>query len=440
MFRFLLALKHLLGALFFWLRFPASWLWGAVLKPSLLLGYRSYLFGRKIIDILLDELRHSMVSFFTSRHVVQSVAVLIAFFVTATNLRAAGVAAASDGPQDQSVFAVSHDANSEEILVEDSSAVIPAVESVDYMGDQAVAPQDALTGSGASGVDSAGSDVDAESPETILNALRPLPQTDDLGRPSTRTSIVEYTVQMGDTVSSIAIDFDLDASTILQSNGLDGRGFIKPGQVLKILPVDGILYTIKKGDNLSAIVKKYKSDADKVMEINRLADAGDLTVGENIILPDGILPALPAPPPPARLGNLGSIFSSPKSGSASVGRLLWPAGVRRITQYFRGAAHTGLDIAGPIGTPIYAAETGTVIYAGWNSGGYGNMIIIDHGGGLFTRYGHSSKLLVHVGDTVQRGDQISLMGSTGRSTGPHLHFEVMTGNVRHRLNPLDYIK
>lgn len=433
-------MKRLIAAFLFWLRFPAAWFWSVFVKPMLLLGYRTYLFGCKIADALIDELKRLMVGFFTSRHVVQAVVVLISFLVTATNIRAADPGIAPDSGENQSVFSVASDADGEETLVEDASAVIPAVESVNYMGGQAIAQQEVAVPADLTGEDSAILD-EGDANEPILNALRPLPETDDLGRPATRMSVIDYTVQDGDTVASIALEFDLNPQTVLGANDLGTRGFIKPGQTLRILPVDGIIYKVKKGDNLSSVAKKFKAEPEKIIEMNRMADASDLTVGMELILPDGILPPPPAPPAPTRLANIRDIFDAPTSNAKpSTSRLLWPAAVRRITQYFKGSRHTGVDIGGPIGTPIYAAEAGTVIYSGWNTGGYGNMIIIDHGRGLFTRYGHGSKLLARVGDTVERGKPIMLMGSTGRSTGPHLHFEVMTGNVRHRLNPLEYTR
>jgi murein DD-endopeptidase MepM/ murein hydrolase activator NlpD len=118
--------------------------------------------------------------------------------------------------------------------------------------------------------------------------------------------------------------------------------------------------------------------------------------------------------------------------------MIWPTPGRRITQYYSWS-HQGLDIGDKIGTPLYAADDGVVIIAqgGWN-GGYGNTILLDHGGGKRTRYGHASKLFVKVGDEVKKGETIAAMGSTGRSTGPHLHFEVLVNGTRY--NPLNYIK
>ena len=107
---------------------------------------------------------------------------------------------------------------------------------------------------------------------------------------------------------------------------------------------------------------------------------------------------------------------------------------------FRGAAamHPVIDLAGPMGTPIYATADGTVLRAGWNSGGYGNLIEIDHGKGIATRYGHLSAILVHAGDVIHRGDLIGRMGSTGRSTGSHLHYEVRIDG--RPVNPIPFMK
>jgi murein DD-endopeptidase MepM/ murein hydrolase activator NlpD len=198
---------------------------------------------------------------------------------------------------------------------------------------------------------------------------------------------------------------------------------------------------VKKGDTLLAIAKKFGSDTDKIVEANGLVNTASLSIGQRLILPGGKLPVVVPVAPTNVATNIKNVLKPAPSPDAktSLTKLLWPSAARRISQYYK-FKHTGVDIAGPVGTSIYAADDGTVSFAGWNNGGYGNMIVIDHGNGLYTRYAHSSKLLVKVGDVVKRGDTISLMGSTGRSTGPHLHFEVMTGTVSHRVNPFDYTK
>ena len=161
-------------------------------------------------------------------------------------------------------------------------------------------------------------------------------------------------------------------------------------------------------------------------------------IGEELIIPGGEKPQ-PVYVPPVRKSALGSIGAPPPSIGAPAGSgYLWPTTVRRITQYF-GLRHTGVDIAGPVGTPLYAAKAGIVTKSqcGWN-GGYGCYVVVDHGSGVETLYGHASELLVTAGEDVSQGQTIALMGSTGRSTGPHVHFEV---HLNRRLqNPLQYIR
>ncbi len=254
--------------------------------------------------------------------------------------------------------------------------------------------------------------------------------------PQLRDSIITYVVEDGDTISEIAEKFQLSTNTILWENKLGPRDFIKPGQELVILPVTGVTYTVSRGDTLRAIAAKYKAEEEDILEVNKLADASELKIGAKLIVPDGI------PPPAARptvttssgLASIKSIFTP---APAVAGKFNWPTTSHRITQYYRGWRHTGIDIGAPIGQPIYAAEDGVVITAGWNSGGYGLYIVIDHGNGLHTLYAHSSKLLVKKGDRVKKGEVIANIGSTGRSTGPHIHFEVRSNG--NRVNPLDYL-
>jgi len=254
-----------------------------------------------------------------------------------------------------------------------------------------------------------------------------------------RTDIAYYTVQMGDTISTIARKFSISINTILWANDLSSSGFIKPGNQLTILPYSGIVYTVKSGDTLSKIAAKYNIDTDKILSCNSLP--GGLKIGQKIIVPGAKKIAEEAPVTVARsYTGISIIKDIIKSSSAPVSgsRMIWPTQGHNITQYYSWR-HTGVDIANHIGTPVYAADSGTVIIAagGWN-GGYGNTIVIDHGNGIKTRYGHSSKLLVKVGDEVEKGQEIMLMGSTGNSTGPHLHFEVLINGSR--TNPLGYIR
>jgi len=254
--------------------------------------------------------------------------------------------------------------------------------------------------------------------------------------PQPRDGIITYVVKEGDTISEIAETFQINTNTLLWENQIGPRDFIKPGQELVILPVSGVSHTVKRGETLNAIAARYKAKTEDILEVNHLADASELQVGKKIIIPDGIPPPPPTPiaAPSSGLANLRDIF---KPAQPVAGKFNWPTASKRITQYFRGWRHTGIDIGLPLGNPIYAADDGVVITAGWNSSGYGNYIIIDHGNGIHTLYGHASKLGVKKGDRVKKGDVIGAIGSTGRSTGPHLHFEVrINGN---KVNPLDYL-
>ena len=257
---------------------------------------------------------------------------------------------------------------------------------------------------------------------------------------SQRTGIVEYEVQSGDVIGSIAARFGVSIETVLWANNLSLRSYIRPGDKLKIPPASGVLHVVKSGDTVSKIARTYNAEADEIVKANKLQkDGADIVIGEELFIPGGEKPVerrvVVATPSRA----LREVAAPPPSVSAPAGSgYLWPTSVRHITQYF-GWKHTGVDIAGPVGTPLYASKAGTVIKSqcGWN-GGYGCYVIIDHGGGVNTLYGHASQLYVSVGDAVEQGQVVAAMGSTGRSTGPHLHFEVRVSGAR--VNPLKYTR
>lgn len=264
--------------------------------------------------------------------------------------------------------------------------------------------------------------------DTVLVA--PLPP--GLESVVTRTETIEYIVESGDSVSTIAQKFNISTNTILWVNNLSSYSLIKPGQKLKILPTTGINHKVASGENLSAIAKKYQAEVDDIIEFNKLVSLSDIQIGQNLIIPAGIKPVTYVPKPQP---TITSIFTPP-SASVSGSQLQWPIDSHYITQYY-GWRHSGLDIAGDSGIAIYAAENGKVERAGWTSG-YGYNIIINHGNGLKTLYAHCSKMYVSVGQSVARGETIAGVGSTGWSTGPHLHFEVRVSSSR--VNPLSYIR
>lgn len=239
-----------------------------------------------------------------------------------------------------------------------------------------------------------------------------------------RDKIVKYEVQSGDTYSSIAKKFDISVDTILWQNKLDEGDLLKPGQTLEILPVTGMAHTVGRGDTIYSVAKKYQANAQAIVDFPFNSFTNDetfeLAVGQILIVPDGVKPAAPAIIAPL----LPIAQFTPSVGiTPGSGQFIWPsAGVlsQRFTWY-----HRGVDIANPNLPAIFAADTGTVVIAGWvDNSGYGNRIVIDHGNGFQTLYGHLSQIKVSVGQRVSKGQQIGVEGSTGRSTGPHLHFEI----------------
>lgn len=272
------------------------------------------------------------------------------------------------------------------------------------------------------------------------------PNITDLGEiAKLRNETVDYEVQAGETVSTIAARFNVSVSTILWENNLNAYSLIRPGDKLAILPVSGITYEVARGETIGAIANKYQVEEKEIIKINRINDSGKLMAGQKLIIP-GARKDFYAQKEVKRYSGIDAIkdigesiehlVKSPSAKPVAGNKMNWPTVGYRITQYYTWKHHA-VDIANKIGTPIYAADAGVIEYAGWGKG-YGNQIVIDHGGGKKTRYAHQSKFYVKKGDFVDKGQAIGAMGSTGWSTGPHLHFEVMINGVKY--NPLNYIK
>ncbi len=256
----------------------------------------------------------------------------------------------------------------------------------------------------------------------------------------TRKEVIEYVVKSGDSISTIASDFDISVNTILWENSLTAYSLIRPGDKLIILPSTGINHKVAKGDNLNSIATSYGVDVEMIAVANKFSEDSKLTVGQKIFIPGGKKKYVaPVASKPATSYNPITVIKdliNPDAGTTPANKMFWPAkGV--ITQYYTWKHH-GLDIANKQGTPIYSCDSGTIVYASWSKAGYGNMVEVDHGNGKHTRYGHFYQISVKVGDKVERGQLLGLMGTTGRSTGPHLHLEVRINNVTY--NPLSYIK
>lgn len=254
---------------------------------------------------------------------------------------------------------------------------------------------------------------------------------DDIKAAHTESSgeITVYTVRPGDSLSEIAAMFDVTANTILWANELTRASTIQPGDNLIILPVAGVRHVVKSGDTIASIAKKYDGNADEIVSYNQLASAADITAGDTLVIPGGEVQAAVAVKKPViaksvKITGSGSSFAL---GSDSSGTLVNPAPGTIKTQSIHG--YNGVDLGGHIGTTVRAAAAGQVIIAkasGWN-GGYGSYIVIKHQNGTQTLYGHLSRVDVVVGEKVTQTETIGAIGNSGKSTGPHLHFEVRGG-------------
>jgi LysM repeat protein len=248
--------------------------------------------------------------------------------------------------------------------------------------------------------------------------------------------VFTYTVQPNDNLWVIANGFGLQVETIAWANPEVEKApdLLSVGQVLVILPVDGIVHTVRPGDTIKKLAEDYKTTVQEVVgfEGNGLTEAPYvLTPGQELVLPGGRKQVVPW----QKIYPMTWVGAPPKGAARGSGRFAWPAR-GTLTQGF-WSAHLAIDIASRTGVPIYAADGGYVRMAGRDTWGYGNQIVIDHGNGFLTRYAHLDTMKVAAGQSVQKNEQIGTMGNTGRSTGPHLHFEVIQGGVKR--NPLGYL-
>lgn len=249
-----------------------------------------------------------------------------------------------------------------------------------------------------------------------------------------RATIEEYEIKPGDTLASIASKFDISVDTIKWQNNLK-NDTIKPGDRLEILPQTGIAHKVKSGESIYSIAKRYRVDAQNIVNFpfNEFEDLDTfaLSVGQTLIVPGGVPPAAPVI---AR--GPGVSRASVVAGVAGNGRFIWPT-TGYISQY-PVSYHMALDIANRALPAVIASDGGTVVFSGCIGYGYGCHVIIDHGNGFSSLYAHLSRIDAQAGAVVSQGQKIGNVGSTGRSTGPHLHFEIRSGGVLQ--NPTAYLK
>jgi len=252
-----------------------------------------------------------------------------------------------------------------------------------------------------------------------------------------RYETIQHTVAKGDSIFAIAKDFNIKPETVLWANYEtlnDSPDSLRIGQVLNMPPVDGVYYQWQEGDTFESVAESFKASVDDIL--NWPGNNLDLTnpvvdIGQYVMIPGGerefkqwIIPTI------AR-GSSGTTSVGSKScggGAVGSGSFVWPAGNHFLSGNEYWSGHLGIDIAGAEGSPVYAADSGVVTLAsgGWN-GGYGNVIMIDHGNGYATLYGHLSQINVGVCQSVGAGQTIGAIGNTGNSFGAHLHFEVREG-------------
>lgn len=247
--------------------------------------------------------------------------------------------------------------------------------------------------------------------------------TPDIPKDDPHATSFIYIVKQGDTLSNLAIEFGRDQRTLHCVTRLDGSPItrLQPGQSIIIPALSDLCHTVKTGENLQQIAKWYGVSVESLLKTpqNHLTPQSTLKLGQVILIPNARSryrdPAELNLPRPRRDGW--------RYGD---GHFIWPVAPDQawLSQGFQHGKHMAIDLAAPTGTPVRAADTGVVIKAGWNDSGYGYRIVIDHGIDYVTVYAHLSEYYTREGDVVQKGEVIGRIGSTGNSTGPHLHFEV----------------
>jgi murein DD-endopeptidase MepM/ murein hydrolase activator NlpD len=275
------------------------------------------------------------------------------------------------------------------------------------------------------------------------------------GQMPVRERIEEYIVRNGDTLWSIANRFGLEPSTLVWANSLTNGDVLAIGQPLVIPPMNGTLHRVQAGETLEGIAERYGVRPEQIAAFapNGLGGGSSPLPGADLVVPGGTPPAPPPPiiaepapsepviAPPATASGA-EPTATPSAATRAVGSFIWPATGALTTyfgdnpRYYGPGGHNGLDIANGLGTPLLAADGGVVIFSGWR-GGLGYAVGVDHENGFVTWYGHASSLAVGTGQRVARGQAIAYMGSTGNSTGSHIHFIVVRNGVY--VDPLAYL-
>lgn len=264
-----------------------------------------------------------------------------------------------------------------------------------------------------------------------------------------RKAIETYEVQPGDSVFSIAKKYDIKPETVLWANSdllQDNPNELTVGQQLKIPAVDGVIYKWKSSDTLEGVANKFKAKVDDILTWpdNHLDLAEPkIASGTEVMIPGGSRELRTWVVPTYWRANSGAtrgIQSQCDAGGTALGTgtFIFPTMNHTVSGNDFWSGHLGIDLAAAMGSPVYATDTGVVVYSGPISGGYGLMVMIDHGNGFHSLYAHLSQIMVRCGQNVSQGQTIAYSGSTGNSTGPHLHFEIRFMGAF--VNPHDYLR
>ncbi len=277
-----------------------------------------------------------------------------------------------------------------------------------------------------------------------------------------RTEVTTYIVQKGDTITSIAEQFNLHPRTILNSNAFtvmaDNPHNLFVDQEVYILPVDGVYWQWQAGENLNRWAELFQVKVEDIVNYpaNKLDpvtlgsyDNPNIKPGTMLIIPNGyrvpnargdvFVGVTRTSPATSRVQGSGAC-ESVSDGAVGLGVFIWPADKHYLSGYDWNpdVGHRGIDIAGDTGEPVYAVDYGVIVYAGWNEWGYGNMVMVDHGNGWQSLYAHLNSINVFCGGSVLQGSVIGTVGSTGNSSGSHLHFELMHSQYS-KVNPWLYL-
>lgn len=412
---------------------PARILARMVFSVVLVNVYKFYLLGKKQTERYWRPAKNPILFPFSTRNVVHGMLILATLFVATNSIKAREIR--QEELVQPTILSGMLNVETDVVIVETSDSMHKT--SSHYVGSGGVSFYDVGGGTD--------NDFDLAATQDASSLLKQeITGTEEGVAP--RSDVVYYVVESGETVSTIAQKYHVSINTILWENRLGDTTLIQPGQKLTILPTTGISYRVQSGDTLAGVVNKFGGQVSDIVAFNKLANDSAIAQNQVLIIPGGKPPAPPAVVPTSRLASYDSRAqasasadfdgevptSAPRPGEG----LYWPTDSHKINQYYRWG-HTGVDIDNAASSsPIFASQDGHVITAGWG-GGYGLEIVIDHGNGMRTLYGHASRIFVHAGQYVERGQTIAIQGCTGRCTGTHLHFEVQIGG--RRVNPLSYL-